>query len=233
MDPAKMHSQGRFDNDAQCSDSDSGTTGEELVDRLLGNLVKSSFDKKKDFWPRGCIEELVTHEAITEELESRNSPVSRRAEQADQVTLSALVDFFMHGSQALFAIVLCCNLPGDKLFRAMKQFKKLNFRDSSLPIDDEDVKRIFHSSTGSVRSPWNGPSVRSFCDFQWKALAPVFDNNTLEFTLDSDVILPFTRAKQRGSSGTFGEVHKVIIHPSHQRIGSHVRFSGLSQNRSL
>lgn len=236
MDSTRMYLQATIDDDAQSMDSDSSPAGEPLVDRLLRNLVKSSFDKKKEFWPHGCIEQIVTHETILEELES-SSLVSRRAEQADQVNLSELVDFFLHGSRALFAIVLCCNIQGDRLFRVRKQFKKLKLKDSSLPIVEDDVKRIFYSSSGSVRSPWNGPSVRNFCEYQWKAVAPVFDNNTREWKLHSDDVLPFTRASRRGSSGTFGEVHKVVIHPSHQINGSQVilsrYLSGLSENTDM
>lgn len=208
---AKMSAQGRHDFDSGTMDSDSSIIGDGLVDNLLKELVDSSFDKGKEFWPRGCIEKIVTLQAITEQLDP---------------TLDALVDFIMDGSRTIFAIALCSNLEGDRLFRAMDQFKELNFNDSSLPIVGDDAKRIFISPTGKgFKYPWNSLSVKNFRSYQWKSLAPVFETKNRTLKLHPKAVLPFTRTSRHGSSGTFGEVNKVTIHPDHKRRGIHVRLS--------
>lgn len=191
-------------------DPDFCISGDELVNHLLKGLVKSSFDNGKEFWPRGCIEKIVTLEAITEELDP---------------TLDALVDFIIDEGRTIFAIALCSNLDGDRLYLAMNQFKELNFNDSSLPIVGDDVKRIFFPTGKAYKYPWNGLSVKNFCSYQWKSLAPVFDTKNRTLELHAEAVLPFTRTSRYGSSGTFGEVNKVTIHPDHKRRGIHVRIS--------
>lgn len=208
-DHTKVSAQGRHDFDSGTMDSDSSIIGDELVDHLLKELVESSFDNGKEFWPRGCIEKIVTLEAITEQLDP---------------TLDALVDFIMDESRTLFAIALCSNLDGDRLLNAMSQFMELNFNDSSLPIIGDDVKRIFFSPSGKgFKYPWNGLSVKEFRSYQWKSLAPVFDTKNRTLKLHPKAVLPFTCTSSRGGSGTFGEVHKVTIHPEHKKRGVHVR----------
>lgn len=210
-DHAKMSAQGRHDFDSGTLDSDSSVIGDELVDHLLKGLIKSSFDKGKEYWPRGCIEEIVTLQAITEQLDP---------------ALDALVDFIMDGSQRIFAIAICSNLDGDRLFQAMNQFKELNFNDSSLPIVGDDVKRVFFSPTGKgFQYPWNGLSVKTFRSYQWKSLAPVFETTNRTLNLHPKAVLPFTRTSRKSSSGTFGEVNKITIHPDHKGHGIHVRLS--------
>lgn len=205
----KMSPQGRHDFHSGSMGSDPSITGDELVDDLLKGLVESSFDNGKEFWPRGWIEKIVTLQAITEQLDP---------------TLDALVDFIMDGSRTIFAIALCSNLDGDRLFSAMNQFKELNFNDSSLPIVGDDVKRIFFSPAGKgFKYPWNGLSVKNFRSYQWKSLAPVFDTKNRTLKLHPKAVLPFTCTTSRGSSGTFGEVHKVTIHAEHKKRGIHVR----------
>lgn len=211
---------------SESMDYDSSTDSGELVDRLLGKLVESSFDTGKEFWPRGCIQEVITPMTIAEELNLRSSLVLYGAEKEDRTTLDALVDFIRDGSQKTFAIALCCNLGGDKLFQAMNHFKNLNFKDSQLPIVGEHVKHIFYSSTGrGYKIPWNSLSVRSFCSYQWSCLAPVFDDRNRKLALYSEEILPFTWASPSGSSGTFGEVHRLTIHAGHQQNGAQVKCS--------
>lgn len=206
----KRNPRGLHDFDSGSMDSDSSITGDELVDHLLKELVQSSFDNGKEFWPRGCIEKIVTLEAITEVIGPRLDAL--------------LVDFIMKESRTLFTIALCSNLDGDRLLRAMNQFKQLNFNDSSLPIVGDDVKRIFISPTGKgFKYPWNGLSVRNFRSYQWKSLAPAFDTKNRSLKLHPKAVLPFTRTSRHGSSGTFGEVHKVTIHPMHRKNGISVR----------
>lgn len=210
-DHTKMSPQGRHDSGSGSMDSDSCISGDELVDHLLKGLVKSSFDNGKEFWPRGCIDKIVTLEAITEELDP---------------TLDALVEFIMNKGRTIFAIALCSNLDGDRLFWAMKQFKELNFNDASLPVIGDDVKRIFFSPTGKgFQYPWTGLSVKAFRSYQWKSLAPVFDTKNRTLKLHPKAVLPFTCRSRHRSSGTFGEVNKVTIHPDHKGRGIHVRLS--------
>lgn len=191
---------------------DSDTIGEELVDRLLRKLERSSFDAGKEFWPHGCIEEILTPKTIADEL----------AEHGEQAPPRGLVDFIDRESRRTFAIVLCCSLDGQKLIRAMRYFESLNFKDSDLPIVGDEFQRIFFSSTGKHRDPWNRLAVRSFNSYQWKSIAPVFNYGIRELKLESDDVFPFTWSSQRGTPGTFGEVHEVTIHPAHR---SHVRLS--------
>lgn len=193
---------------------DSSSNGEELVDRLVKKLVPSSFDTGKDFWPRGCIEEIVTPETITEELQSC---------KANQMTLSAVVDFIMDEAQMTFAIALCSSLTGDKLLRAMLQFKNLGFNDSTLPVDDDDEHVFYPSAEKGYRSPWSGLAVRNFRLYQYCSLAPVFDNMGHVMVLHPKATFPFTRVSSHGSSGTFGEVLKITIRAEHQKNGAHVR----------
>lgn len=185
--------------------SDSNSTGEELVDRLLGRLEKSSFDKGKEFWPDGCIENILTRNTLAGEL----------AEQCNQIPPSGLVDFIDSKCRRTFAIVLCCNLTGRKLLRAMSYFERLDFKDSDLPIVGDEFQRIFFS-TGKYRDPWNGLAVRNFDFYQWKSIAPVFNYRIRELQLESGDVFPFTWSSLRGSPGTFGEVHEVTIHPAHR-----------------
>lgn len=212
--PTNLHPQGIHDTDSRNMESDS-STNEELVDRLLKRLVRSSFDTGKDFWPRGCIEEIITPEAVTEELQSRR--------KTSQLTPSALVDFIMKEGQMTFAIALCSSLTGDKLPRAMIQFKDLGFNDSRLPINDGDDNVFYPPPEKGYKSPWTRITAQNFRLYQCYSLAPVFDNANRIMDLHPKTIFPFTHANSHGGAGTFGEVLKIAIHPEHQMNGVHVR----------
>lgn len=194
--------------------SESSTTSDELVDSLLRKLVRSSFDAGKDFWPRGCIEEIITPEAVTKELQSRDT---------SQMTLSAIVDFIVQESKVTFAIALCSSLTGDKLLRAMIQFKDLGFNDCSLPVDDDDEHVFYPPTEKGYRSPWSRITVQNFRLYQWYSIAPVFDNTNRIINLPRKTIFPFTWVNLHGSSGTFGEVRNIVIHPEHRMNGIPVR----------
>lgn len=184
----------------------SNTTRETLINRLLASLVESPFDQGREFWPDGCISEMVTPETITDEMDELNG----------QTPSSALVDFIILESRKIFAIVLCCSLARRDLFHAMSDFMRLNFNDSKLPIVGNEAKRIFRSSNGAYQHPWGPLAVKSFENYQWNALAPTFRQRSQELALQKGHILPFTWSSHRGTSGMFGEVYEVAIHPAHR-----------------
>lgn len=190
----------------------SNNGGEDLIDRLIGELKESYFDTGKEFWPHGSIKQILTARTIADKL----------ADDRGQMPPNGLVNFIDRDCQKTFAIVLCCNLEGQKLLWAMQHFESLKFKDAYLPITGDQFENIFFSSAGKYRDPWSRLSVRNFNTYQWKSIAPVFNNRIRELRLEREDIFPFIWSSQRGTSGMFGDVHEVTIHPAHR---THVRLT--------
>lgn len=189
--------------------------GEGLRDRLAKLAVKSPYDRK-EFFPHGCIDGLITREAVHQELGAGSS---RRSVKTKAV-LESLVDFIMLKSRTVFAISICCGLSSQQIQEAMTQFRSLGCGDSELPIVVEDSgspPSMFYSSTEKAyRKPWNHFLVRIFCsEVQWMFLAPVFSEGGSQLRLHSNAILPFTGVTY-GVDGAFSEVHGATIHPAHR-----------------
>lgn len=208
--------QGNDDTSTKHDSSEEDRSSEDLADSLARRAEQSVFDRKQ-FWPCGSIDEIITRETVRERL-------SFKTRKADQESLESLADFISKRSKKIFAIMLCSNLSNKQIRLTMAHFEKSGFDDENLPLTGDDVTRLLKSSTGKgYKKPWNAILVAAFCSRQWEFLAPVFDNNQSEMVLHSNQILPFTWASQRGSSGTFGQVHEVTIHPAHLKNVSHVR----------
>lgn len=201
---------------------DDGTTGDDLVDLLLQEIVESPFDKK-EFCPNGCIDTIITAKKISDKLKVLRRPASVEAQEADQRELVRLVDFVSQRSKKIFAIVLCCDLNSEELRQVLTQYEILGLDDSKLPIDGHDNEKILFPSTGKTyERPWTKLRVRNFYSYHWKCLAPVFSNGQGELELHEKQVLPFLSVSLRGQSGTFGEVYQVTIHPDHLRNAVHV-----------
>lgn len=206
---------------------------EDMAESLARKVERSLFDQKKEFWPRGTIDGIITRERVRDRLKlrrKRSSKETQETRKAEQESLDKLADFISRRCKKIFAIMLCGNLSDSDIRQALSQFQQLGFDDGGLPAVEDNNTRVFYSSTAKAyRKPWNHIRVGAFCSNQWKFLAPVFDNKQSEMALHRNHILPFIKASQRAGAGTFGEVHEVTIHPAHRKNNVHVRPFSTSQ----
>lgn len=210
-----MHQEGIYEafaygTDSESMTSDSSGPGEDLADRLATKAERSAFDRKQ-FWPQGSIDGVITRQKVHGKL---------RSNRANQEDLGSLVDFITKRSRKVFAISLRIGLSSNSVRQAIAQFRDLGIDDRSLPLIEQ---AFFRPGSKILRKPWNNFRVRDFCTNQWEFLAPIFDNQNNELALHSNHILPFTWASQQAGLGAFGQVHEVTIHPAHRKTGAHVR----------
>ncbi|KAK7718097.1 hypothetical protein SLS63_010580 [Diaporthe eres] len=219
--PRGIRDSDEYDTDSESMTSDDTTPGEDMAESLARKVEQSLFDHKKEFWPRGSIDGIITRDRVRDMLKSgrrRSSKETQETRKAEQEGLDRLADFISKKGKKLFAIMLYGNISNRDIRQAMTQFQQHRFDDGGLPVVEDAIAQVFRSSTNKAyRKPWNHVRVKAFCANQWKFLAPTFDNKRIEMTLDSNHILPFTKASQRAGVGTFGEVHEVTVHPAHRR----------------
>lgn len=193
---------------------------ESLINRLYFLSVSSSFDRGRNFLPHGYLDTIITHDTVTQVLEAKTSDLTVEARQADQQNMDGVVDFIVEKCKKLFAILFLIFLDSRHLRREMDYFHAIGFDDSQLPLTTKS--RIFYyDDEKSYRKPWNDSLVERFCETdQWRYLAPVFTSEIKNLELHSRTIFPFTETSRHG--GAF-RVHRVTIHPSHQKNIVHVR----------
>jgi hypothetical protein len=196
------------DSDSENSSSDSSSDGkeEESLGAQIVTFFKRSVFDRHDFLPDGCIDTLITEDAVMKELgiipEAKEIRENRK-----------LLNFIRREGRKIFAILLVSRFKGEDLHKAITQFRKKEIGDASLPITEETKINVpFFVST---RKPWDTTSIRTFCNEQWLFLAPVFSSERLNLELHANDILPFTGQDGDMKSGAFGEVHQVTVHPQH------------------
>lgn len=198
--------------------SDSDSERQALADRVLKLAVRSPYDGE-EFFPRGCLDAIITHEAVWVELVAHGGRLPAATAQQTQEHLDSLAEFAVRRSKNIFAILICCNFSEKKLQQALAQFQSLGFDDSNLPVMLEESRSTFYSTENDLRKPWTSLSVHQFCSYQWKFLAPVFLDEETHMNLHSRTVLPFTKVEHHGNpaSGTSSEVYGVTIHPAHRK----------------
>ncbi|KAL9616668.1 MAG: hypothetical protein Q9160_008491 [Pyrenula sp. 1 TL-2023] len=180
-----------------------------LQDEILLNLAESKFgnEKRENYLPEGCLEELITKATVRENLKY----------SADASEQRLLVDFIDRRAKKVFAITLLA-VKNDELFQAMKQFQEHDFTDDALPVSDinnshiAEIRQAF--SDGKL---WNMFRKRQFENKQWMFLAPVFTESQLIYKFKREHILPFKSLNSKIKESTFGDVFEVKIHESHQK----------------
>lgn len=230
MGPHEINVTRGYDTDSEGLTSGDSTTEEDVVESLARTLEESIFDHRKEFFPHGSVDKIITRERVRETLESGRrrlpSTETQESRKAEQKVLDKLADFISGRGKKIFAIMLFSNISNRDIRQAISQFQQMGLDDDNLPLTEDDTKAVFFSDTTKMyRKPWNHVRVKAFCSNQWKFLAPVFDGRKREMALHSNSILPFTKASQRTGMGTFGEVHQVTIHPAHRMSSIDVRTS--------
>jgi hypothetical protein len=187
-----------------------------LSDALISTFSYSRFDagSPRAFLPAGCIEKLITQEAVIKELLEKVSLSLEDSILREGTPKKKLVDFIISKAKKVFAIAVLSNFRGPPLVSTMKHFMKLGFSDSSetLPIDAAKLTQL----VGDITPPWNETGIFKFCEAQWKFFAPVFSGKEFPLRLEIEHILPFTERNDQAFQGAFGQVYAVKIHPQHQ-----------------
>lgn len=186
---------------------------EPLVDKILAAYETSQFppDNSREFVPEGALEELITHEAVIDELD-----VDLLGEHIAQEA-SQLASWIVKSAKRVFATTLRCGIKSPSLFPVMSEFKKHGFYDDGLPAKYEE-----NASTNVNTWPhafqnkyWSNLSRRDFGKYQWQVLVPVFRDAETRLDLEMDHILPFTFVDEDTREGTFGKVYQVTVLKSH------------------
>jgi hypothetical protein len=173
-----------------------------LANRILLASQESHFENStRLFLPEGCLKDLVTQDTVCREtpklLEASNK---------------SLLEFILNRATKVFAIAVVCRIQNDDLCTVMKKYRKHNFCDASLPLDNEFRKHhpAFHSRF------WGPFMLNEFYEKQWMFLSPVFSSKEFVYDLARSSILPFIWNGSMVMEGySSRRVYEVEIHHSH------------------
>jgi hypothetical protein len=186
-----------------------------LSDQILDKCVESMFDDEvKKFLPAGCIDELVSLEAIIKEVRKKDHLQPGDLDLPEGSAKKKLVDFVRGKANKVFAITVISGIEGGDLGKAMHQFMEIGFTNESLPLKEEHLKDI--AFFRNMAYPWSKTRIFKFCREQWIFLAPVFSQQNFMVNLRPEHILPFIKKSEVVKEGAFGQVYMVDIHPAHQ-----------------
>lgn len=172
---------------------------EDLATRLAMARVQSEMDHRP-FVPLSSLQELLTKDAI--ELELVNLGV-----------FYDNVDFILHKSLRLFAILLTTNMTA-----WIPTFASHNLSDDSLPLSLETFPKFEVS-----REAWSYVDMTNFVQSQWMFLAPVFKEGEFQRRIHNQCPLPFTAINRNNERmGAFSLVRQVSVHPAHFIVQSEV-----------
>lgn len=188
-----------------------------LKECVLNRQVLSQHKGK--FLPDNKLSELVTRDEV-----------SSAFQDATIWDAEGLVDFVLNDAKRLFLILVMMTSKGDEKLSLLRGLQRDGINDASLPIDFKPENEQF--SGYSLEGPSDGPQFAvfnkwepmdrdSFDLYQWRFTAPVFDvtdQSRFRFRFASNRILPYLKVAQKPtSSGFFGEVSRIEIHPAHIR----------------
>jgi len=199
-----------------------------LSDQIIAKSKISKFDlEEKQFLPAGCIEELVTLEAIIKELIEKDQLDPGDLSLQEDPKTKQVIEFVLGKAKKVFATTVISGLRGRDLGWVMYQFMELNFVNESLPVTKDALEKLL----GGIAFPWSQTRIYNFCREQWRFLAPVFSQQNFKVNLEPDHILPFVDKSNLTKEGAFGQVFRVEIHPAHQKNPAmNVRLLPLSLN---
>ncbi|KAI3320651.1 hypothetical protein HD806DRAFT_505789 [Xylariaceae sp. AK1471] len=180
-----------------------------LADAIRDNTVESCFDGRSvAFLPEGRIHELISPEAIAEELPTLDS------ESLDDLDL---LDFILGDAKKIFGICVFLEIEGPDLHRIMQLFHRSRFNDRTLP-----APAMISGPPEGIPAPFNerlwSISMRhSFFKTQWIFLTPIFLSTGLmgHYHLNPDCILPVTWQSSTSTRRWFGQVFEAKVHPNH------------------
>ena len=192
-----------------------------LADSISESFSLSNFDGSSRFYlPELRLHQLVTLEAIVSELcrfteflyTVKSDSRERFRETYDKDTLRDFAEWILSSAHRTFAIMVHCDINPLQLLASMQKCRDIEFTDANLPVLDPGTLPTFWNKT-----IWSISKSKDFCEKQWRFLVPVFSPDDYRYDRQYNCIFPFTKANVAPRVGAFSTVHKVTIHPDHQK----------------
>jgi hypothetical protein len=185
----------------------------ELAGRVEDEFSKT--DGGAEFLPYNKLSEFVTRDEVASAFQIANFS-----------GWEGLVDFVLNDAKRLFLILVMMTSKGEEKLSLLKGLERDGIKDASLPIDfnkRENKQYYGYSLEGRHDGPqfgifdeWERNERVLFRSTQWQFTAPVFGEGRFRFHFAADVRLPFLKvAAKPSSTGFFGEVSRIEIHPKH------------------
>jgi hypothetical protein len=210
---------------------------------VLGNEAKSRFHSPPaDFWPENVIESLRDEDLIRRVLTTKQDAPSDELvsfivshairlfaisatvfPEPGSRLLQAMETFRLKnfGDEELSAETKDGNYSGDysdSLRRRLAgvEDSKDDNESERRDDDDEDENTSDEDEENDRNKLWHETNIRAFDQCHWKALAPTFSTDRLDYNFKMNTILPFLEKETNNDrKGAFSVVYKVSIHPSH------------------
>jgi hypothetical protein len=170
------------------------------------------------FLPAGCLDRLLTKEAITTALEKCNTPLLQA------VDMGKLVQFICDEARRVFSTLIWIGKEDQ-----IPVFFQAGFTDEMLPVVrsgrtlSSSKDKFSEKSKKAFNHFENDPRfITSFDDNQWIFLSPIFQRDQFEYGNLKQHRMPFME-KTMIDGGQFGEVAKCVIHPDHLDVDTKVK----------
>ena len=167
-----------------------------LIRRIHGLRVENALYRK--FIPESALESELTREDIAGTV-TKIFPLD---------SVPEVTSYIVSGALRVFSILVLIHHP-DLIQRFIHQDQLQTRRvDDLLPLSRDALRNIlFDEQVADL-----------FHERQWEACVPVFSDKIIPRDFAGPTILPYLNEAQIGS-GTFGDVHKISIHPKHRPKG--------------
>ncbi|KPM37809.1 hypothetical protein AK830_g8766 [Neonectria ditissima] len=188
----------------------------------LATDIEKAFDVASDeesFLPCDKFEEFVTESVVKETLET-----------ASLEDVQSLLQFVLSSAKKIFLTLVMLTSKNEEKISMLREFRHRGVDDASLPIgfkneeggrgwygysldEPSDPKRQFSCPVDKI---WGRTDRKNFASYQWCFIAPIFNEGQFRFRFHGRTVLPYLDvAPKPTSSGFFGEVSRIGIHPAH------------------
>jgi hypothetical protein len=176
---------------------------------------KTNGGSGEDFLPYDQFDKLVTRDVVESALKNAEVPDS-----------GDLVEFVINKARRLFLILVMMTSRKDEKLSLLKGLQSHGISDDDLPIGfiKQNNKKYYGYSIEKhhdekhfeVFDEWERNERNLFNSNQWQFTSPRFDSTKFRHHFNTKRILPFMKVAARPhSSGFFGELSRIEVHPAH------------------
>jgi uncharacterized short protein YbdD (DUF466 family) len=212
--------------------------------RDRGESLETILQEAEIEWPPNGNSYFIPNDkiALLENEERVLKELIRIFPKAGKVTLSRYAKVIATEATQIFTILLCSSAGKQ---REICHFIDEHVTDSSLPLvkiytapyakqtpynytlgkNEHGWCQVADHTQCGIRalSTWGVLAIQSLCRDQWKAQSPVFrrvPHAVPDYQFPDAVVLPFTEDEEKETltSGGYGDVWPIRIHPAHQDI---------------